>query len=98
MTRINGLLILLSVFSRTFAGDAGGPKASIICGDDSVQLAEMLNTPDHTNGSLLKTPAKVLTSDENVNISKRLGPSVVMCNRMINLWQVNSLFFTDHRS
>lgn len=46
VTRFNGLLTALRVFSRTFAGDAGGPKASVICGDDSVQLAEMLNTPD----------------------------------------------------
>lgn len=67
MKRYTGRSSVLCPFIRAVAGDAGGPKASIICGDDSVRLAYMLNTAD-LRLSRIKTPAKVLMSDENVSI------------------------------
>lgn len=64
MKRYAGRLTVLYVFLfRAVGGDAGGPRASIM-GDDSVQLAFMLNTADH---SLLKTTAEVVMSKENVS-------------------------------
>lgn len=56
MERYAGRLTVLYVFLfRAVAGDAGGPKASIM-GDDSVRLAHMLNTADHIVS--LKLPQK----------------------------------------
>lgn len=67
MKRYTGRVSVLYAFIRAVSGDAGGPKASIIYEDDSVRLASMLNTAD-LRLSRIKTPAKVLMSDENVNV------------------------------
>lgn len=58
MKRYTGRLSVLYAFIRSVAGDAGGPRAFNICGDDSVRLASMLNTADLSLEVALKLPQK----------------------------------------
>ncbi len=85
MKRYTGILGVLCSFIRA---DAGGPKASIIRGDDSVRLASMLNTDDlRFKSHYVKTPATFFMSDENVITLSEEGEIIIiyMCAQMREL-------------